>query len=130
MSDAKIIMDMIKEKEIQFVDLRFTDPRGKMQHVSQHVSTIDEKSLVEGFMFDGSSIAGWKAINESDMKLMPDCSRSIVDPFFSQPTLAIFCDVLEPLSGQPYERDPRSTAKQALSYMSSLGIGDTAHFGP
>ena len=83
MSDAKKIMDTIKEKEIQFVDLRFTDPRGKMQHLSQHVSTIDEESLAEGFMFDGSSIAGWKAINESDMKLMPDCSRSIVDPFFS-----------------------------------------------
>ena len=83
MSDAKKIMDIIKEIEIQFVDLRFTDPRGKMQHLSQHVSTIDEESLAEGFMFDGSSIAGWKAINESDMKLMPDCSRSIVDPFFS-----------------------------------------------
>ena len=130
MSDAKTILDIIKEKEIQFVDLRFTDPRGKMQHVSQHVSTIDEQTLSEGFMFDGSSIAGWKAINESDMKLMPDCSRSIVDPFFSQPTLSIFCDVLEPLSGLPYERDPRSTAKQALSYMKSIGIGDTAFFGP
>jgi glutamine synthetase len=82
MSDAESIMDIIKEKEIQFVDLRFTDPRGKLQHVSQHVSTIDEKTLAEGFMFDGSSIAGWKAINESDMKLMPDCTRSIVDPFF------------------------------------------------
>ena len=130
MSDVKKIIEIIKEKEIQFIDLRFTDPRGKMQHVSQHVSTIDEKSLVEGFMFDGSSIAGWKAINESDMKLMPDCSRSIVDPFFSQPTLSIFCDVLEPMSGKPYERDPRSTAKQALTYMSSIGIGDTAYFGP
>ena len=130
MSDAKTILDIIKEKEIQFVDLRFTDPRGKMQHVSQHVSTIDEQTLAEGFMCDRSSIAGWKAINESDMKLMPDCSRSIVDPFFSQPTLSIFCDVLEPLSGLPYERDPRSTAKQALSYMKSIGIGDTAFFGP
>ena len=130
MSDAKIIMDMIKEKEIQFVDLRFTDPRGKLQHVSQHVSTITEETLAEGFMFDGSSIAGWKAINESDMKLMPDCSRSIVDPFFSQPTLSIFCDILDPMTGNPYDRDPRSTAKQALTYMASLGIGDTAYFGP
>ena len=130
MSDAKKIMDTIKEKEIQFVDLRFTDPRGKMQHLSQHVSTIDEESLAEGFMFDGSSIAGWKAINESDMKLMPDCSRSIVDPFFSQPTLSIFCDVLDPIYGNPYERGPRSTAKAALKYMESLGIGDTAYFGP
>ena len=130
MSNAKKIMDIIKEKEIQFVDLRFTDPRGKMQHLSQHVSTIDEKSLAEGFMFDGSSIAGWKAINESDMKLMPDCSRSIVDPFFSQPSLSIFCDVLDPISGKRYERDPRSTAKQALEYMNSIGVGDTAYFGP
>ena len=130
MSNVQNILKTIKEKEIQFVDLRFTDPRGKMQHVSQHVSTIDEDSLAEGFMFDGSSIAGWKAINESDMKLMPDCSRSVVDPFYSQPTLAIFCDVLDPISGQPYERDPRSTAKQALKYMESMGIGDTAYFGP
>jgi glutamine synthetase len=130
MSDAKNIMNMIKEKEIQFVDLRFTDPRGKMQHLSQHVSTINEKSLAEGFMFDGSSIAGWKAINESDMKLMPDCARGIVDPFFSQPTLSIFCDVLDPISGKPYERDPRSTAKQALAYLGSIGVGDTAYFGP
>ena len=115
MSDAKKIMDTIKEKEIQFVDLRFTDPRGKMQHLSQHISTIDEKSLAEGFMFDGSSIAGWKAINESDMKLMPDCSRSVVDPFFSQPTLSIFCDVLDPISGKPYERDPRSKSTRLNS---------------
>ena len=89
MSNVQNILKTIKDKEIQFVDLRFTDPRGKMQHVSQHVSTIDEDSLAEGFMFDGSSIAGWKAINESDMKLMPDCSRSVVDPFYSQPTLAL-----------------------------------------
>ena len=127
MSDAKKIMDMIKEKEIQFVDLRFTDPRGKMQHVSQHVSTIDEKSLTEGFMFDGSSIAGWKAINESDMKLMPDCSRGIVDPFFSQPTLAIFCDVLEAVTRSPYERDPRGTAKQAEA-LHDLQVLVTKHF--
>ena len=97
MSDTKKILEIIKDKDIQFVDLRFTDPRGKMQHVSQHVSTIDEDSLKEGFMFDGSSIAGWKAINESDMKLMPDCSRSVIDPFYSQPTMAIFCDVFKNL---------------------------------
>ena len=83
MSDAKTIMEMIKENDISYVDLRFTDPRGKMQHVTQHIDTIDKESLAEGFMFDGSSIAGWKAINESDMKLMPDLSRAYVDPFFS-----------------------------------------------
>ena len=130
MSDAKKVLEIIKDKDIQFVDLRFTDPRGKMQHVSQHVSTIDEESLAEGFMFDGSSIAGWKAINESDMKLMPDCSRTVIDPFYSQPTLALFCDVLDPISGNSYERDPRSTAKQALNYMAKQGIGDKAFFGP
>ena len=87
MSDAKQIMDMIRENDISYVDLRFTDPRGKMQHVTQHIDTIDEETLAEGFMFDGSSIAGWKAINESDMTLMPDPYPLGVDPFFAQPTL-------------------------------------------
>ncbi|MGB2163402.1 MAG: glutamine synthetase beta-grasp domain-containing protein, partial [Candidatus Puniceispirillaceae bacterium] len=130
MSDAKKIMDMIKENDITFVDLRFTDPRGKMQHVTQHIDTIDEESLAEGFMFDGSSIAGWKAINESDMTLMPDLYRAYIDPFFAQPTLALFCDVLEPSTGEAYSRDPRGTAKAALAHMQSLGVGDTAYFGP
>ncbi len=130
MSDAKTVLDMIKEHDVKYVDLRFTDPRGKMQHLSQHVSTIDEESLEEGFMFDGSSIAGWKAINESDMNLMPDLSSARMDPFFAQSTMMIFCDVLEPSTGQPYSRDPRSTAKAALAHMDSLGIGDTAFFGP
>ena len=106
---------MIKENDISFVDLRFTDPRGKMQHVTQHIETIDEDALVEGFMFDGSSIAGWKAINESDMTLMPDLSRAYIDPFFSQTTLALFCDVLDPVTNEAYERDPRGTAKAALA---------------
>jgi len=130
MSDAKNIMKMIKENEITYVDLRFTDPRGKMQHVTQHIDTIDEDSLTEGFMFDGSSIAGWKAINESDMTLIPDLSRAYIDPFFNHPTLAIFCDVHEPSTGEPYSRDPRSTAKAALAHMASAGIADTAFFGP
>ncbi|MGB2491171.1 MAG: glutamine synthetase beta-grasp domain-containing protein, partial [Candidatus Puniceispirillaceae bacterium] len=130
MSDAKQIMEMLKENDISFVDLRFTDPRGKMQHVTQHIDTIDEEALAEGFMFDGSSIAGWKAINESDMTLMPDLSRAYIDPFFAQPTLAIFCDVLDPITGEAYERDPRGTAKAALEYMKSAGIADTAFFGP
>ncbi len=130
MSDAKQLMKMIKENEINYVDLRFTDPRGKMHHVTQHVKTIDEESLAEGFMFDGSSIGGWKAINESDMTLMPDLSRFYIDPFFAQETVAIFCDVLEPSTGEPYSRDPRSTAKAALSHMASVGVADTAFFGP
>ena len=130
MSDAKKIMEMLKENDISFVDLRFTDPRGKMHHVTQHVDTIDEEALAEGFMFDGSSIAGWKAINESDMCLMPDLSRPYIDPFFAQPTMALFCDVLEPLSGEAYSRDPRGTAKAALAHMESAGFADTAFFGP
>ncbi len=130
MSDVKKIMEMIKENDVTFVDVRFTDPRGKMQHLTQHVETISEDSLEEGFMFDGSSIAGWKAINESDMLLKPDLYRAYMDPFFAQPTLALFCDVLEPSSGQPYSRDPRSTAKSAISHMESTGVADTAFFGP
>ena len=130
MSDPASIMKMLKENEVSYVDLRFTDPRGKMQHVTQHIDTIDEETLAEGFMFDGSSIAGWKAINESDMALIPDLTRVYMDPFFTHPTLAIFCDVHDPSTGEPYERDPRSTAKLALAHMASLGIADTAFFGP
>jgi glutamine synthetase len=130
MTNSKTIIDFMKENDVNYVDLRFTDPRGKMQHVTQHIDTIDEDALAEGFMFDGSSIAGWKAINESDMTLMPDLSRFYIDPFFAQPTLALFCDVLDPATMQPYERDPRSTAKAALAHMASAGIADTAFFGP
>ena len=130
MSDANKTLELIKENEITYVDLRFTDPRGKMHHLTQHISTIDEDMLVEGFMFDGSSIAGWKAINESDMTLMPDLTRCYIDPFYAQPTLAIFCDVLEPATGEAYGRDPRSTAKSALVHMAAAGVADTAFFGP
>ena len=130
MSDATKIMEMIKEHDITFVDLRFTDTLGKMQHLTQHIDTIDEDALNEGFMFDGSSIAGWKAINDSDMTLKPDLYRAYIDPFFAQPTLALFCDVLEPSSGEAYDRDPRGTAKAALSHIETLCIADTAFFGP
>jgi len=123
-------MEMIKENDIRFVDLRFTDPRGKWQHLTQAIVTVNEESLKEGFMFDGSSIAGWKAINESDMCLMPDLTTATIDPFFAQATLVLVCDVLEPTTGKPYNRDPRSTAKAAIEYMSNQGIGDTAFFGP
>jgi glutamine synthetase len=111
------------------VDLRFTDTKGKMQHVTADVSCVDE-AMFEGYAFDGSSIAGWKGIESSDMYLKPDPASAHVDPFFAQTTLAIFCDVIEPLTGQPYERDPRSIAKKAEAYMMSLGIGDKVYFGP
>ena len=130
MANAKQVLELIKDKEVKFVDLRFTDPRGKMQHVTMDIGVVDEDMFAEGVMFDGSSIAGWKAINESDMTLMPDPDTSHIDPFFAQTTLAIFCDVLEPSTGEGYERDPRMTAKNAEAYVRSAGIGDTIMFGP
>ncbi len=130
MADASSVLKRIKDEEIKYIDLRFTDPRGKMQHVTFDSSLIDEEAFAEGLMFDGSSIAGWKVINESDMTLMPDPDTAHMDPFFAQSTLSIFCDVLEPMTGEPYERDPRGTARKAQAYMQSLGIGDTAYFGP
>jgi glutamine synthetase len=124
------VLDLIKENDVKYVDFRFTDFRGKVHHVSQHVSTVDEDMLTDGVMFDGSSIAGWKAINESDMILMPDTATAVMDPFAAQAQLNITCDILEPATGQPYSRDPRSIAKAAERYMTSLGVGDTAYFGP
>ena len=124
------VLDLIKENDVKYVDFRFTDFRGKVHHVSQHVSTVDEDMLTDGVMFDGSSIAGWKAINESDMILMPDADTAVMDPFAAQAQLNITCDILEPATGQPYSRDPRSIAKAAERYMASLGVGDTAYFGP
>ena len=128
MSDE--ILKMIKDEDVKFVDLRFTDPRGKMQHVTFDVNMVDEGFFADGQMFDGSSISGWKAINESDMTLMPDTATAIVDPFFQQKTVAIFCDILDPMTGQAYGRDPRTTAKKAEAYLQSTGVGDTAFFGP
>ncbi|RZO35496.1 MAG: type I glutamate--ammonia ligase [Rhodospirillaceae bacterium] len=126
----KNVFEMIEENNVKYVDFRFTDPRGKWQHTAQSVSTVDEDMLTDGIMFDGSSIAGWKDINESDMTLLPDCSSAVMDPFAAQEQLILFCDVLEPSTGQPYSRDPRSTAKRAQSYLAQTGIGDTAVFGP
>ena len=123
------LVKKIKDDEIKFVDLRFTDPRGKMQHVTMD-SRMDEEAFTDGIMFDGSSIAGWKVINELDMKLMPDPSTAVIDPFFAQSTLAVFCDVLEPLTNEPYERDPRSIAGKAQAYLQQTGVGDIAVFGP
>ncbi len=130
MSTASDVLKQIKDNDIKFVDVRFTDPRGKMQHLTMDANLIDEDAFADGIMFDGSSIAGWKAINESDMTLMMDPETATVDPFFAQPTLAIFCDILEPSTGEAYNRDPRTTAKKALAYLQSTGVGDTAFFGP
>jgi glutamine synthetase len=124
------VMKMLKENEVKFVDLRFTDTRGKEQHVSMPASVIDEDFFTEGKMFDGSSIAGWKGIQESDMVLMPETDTAVMDPFADENTLVIRCDILEPSTMQGYERDPRSLAKRAEAYLKSTGIADTAFFGP
>jgi glutamine synthetase len=121
---------LIKDEDVQFVDLRFTDPRGKLHHVTFDVSQINDDFFEDGVMFDGSSIGGWKAINESDMTLKPDAATARLDPFYQQTTLAMFCDILEPSTGEFYNRDPRSTAKLAEAYLASSKIGDTAYFGP
>ena len=128
MSDKTL--KMIKDSEAKWVDLRFTDTRGKEQHVSIPSSEVDEEFFEEGKMFDGSSIAGWKAINESDMILMPDDSTSVLDPFMDDTTVLLRCDVIEPTTMQGYERDPRSVARRAEEYLKSTGIGDAAYFGP
>ena len=128
MSEA--VLNEIKEKEVRFVDFRFTDTRGKEQHVSVPASTVDEDLFKDGKMFDGSSIAGWKGINESDMVLMPDPDTAVIDPFADETTLILRCNILEPNTMQGYERDPRSVAQRAEAYLKSTGIADTAFFGP
>jgi len=129
MSDNKILT-MMEENEVAFVDLRFTDTKGKEQHVSLPARCIDEDFLEEGKMFDGSSISGWKGINESDMVLMPDVDSAVMDPFCEDSTLNLRCDILEPATMQGYDRDPRSVARRAEAYLKSTGIADTAYFGP
>lgn len=123
------VMRVVKERDIKYIDLRFTDPRGRWQHLTMTADFVDEDSFTDGIMFDGSSIAGWKVINESDMALIPDPTTAVVDPFAAQTALILFCDVMEPSTGQPYLRDPRSVAKKAEAYLGSTGIGDTAYFG-
>ena len=124
------VLKMMQENDVKFVDFRFCDTRGKEQHVTYPAHTVDEDTFEEGKMFDGSSVAGWKHINESDMILMPDPSTAKIDPFFDDRTLILRCDIIEPRDMQGYERDPRSIAKRAEAYMQSTGIADTALFGP
>jgi glutamine synthetase len=127
---ANNVLKLMKDKEIEFIDLRFTDPRGKLQHLTIDATAVDEGMLNDGVFFDGSSIAGWKAINESDMILKPDLSRKIIDPYTSHNTLILFCDILDAVKKDSYERDPRGIAKKAEAYLKSTGIGDKAYFGP
>src|SRR6201996_6919702 len=130
MKTAQDVLKAIKDNDVKYVDFRFTDPRGKWQHVTFDVTIVDEEAFSDGVMFDGSSISGWKAINESDMTLMPDPTSACMDPFFAASTLSIVCDILDPASGQPYNRDPRGIAKKAAAYLKSTGIGDPSFFGP
>jgi glutamine synthetase len=122
MTTPKNVMKIIKDNDVKYVDFRFTDPRGKWQHVTTDITTVDEDTFAEGIMFDGSSIAGWKAIHESDMQLMPDPESACIDPFFAETTLVLVCDTLEPLTGEP--------CKKAAGLVKSMGIGDTVFFGP
>ena len=130
MMSAANVLKMIKDQDIQFVDFRFTDTKGKEQHVSVPAAMADEDMFDEGKMFDGSSIAGWKGIQESDMILMPDANSAVIDPFLQDTTLLLRCDVIEPTTMQGYDRDPRTIAKRGEAYLKSTGIGDAAYFGP
>jgi len=127
---ASKVLKMISDNDVKFVDFRFTDTRGKEQHVSVPAHTIEESVFTDGKMFDGSSIAGWKGIEASDMILMPDPNTAVLDPFCDEPTLNITCDILEPSTMEGYERDPRSVGRRAEAYLKSTGVADTAFFGP
>ena len=127
---SQALLSKIADEGIEYVDIRFTDPRGKLQHVTVCSDQVDQDFLDEGFMFDGSSIAGWKSIEESDMKLMPDVESAYVDPFYAEKTICIHCTVVEPDTGESYARDPRGCAQRAEAYLISSGIGDVAYMGP
>ena len=130
MNDAEAMLKRLRDDDFRFVDFRFTDPRGAWHHMTYRVEAVDERLLEEGFLFDGSSIAGWKAINESDMLFRPDLSRLVVDPFAAQAQAIVVGDVEDPAAGQPYGRDPRGTARRALAWLRESGVGDEALFGP
>ncbi|MFM1827391.1 MAG: type glutamate--ammonia ligase [Pseudomonadota bacterium] len=130
MASSKDVLKMIKDNDVKFVDFRFTDTRGKEQHVSVPTKMVDEDKFEFGHAFDGSSIAGWKGIEASDMLLMPDPATAVMDPFREEATLNLTCDVVEPSDGKGYDLDPRSIAKRAEAFLKASGVGDTAYFGP
>ena len=131
MASAKDIVKRIADEEIEWVDLRFTDTKGKQHHVTMPArDALDEDFFEHGKMFDGSSIHGWKGIEASDMILMPVDETAVLDPFTEEPTLILVCDIVEPSTGELYSRDPRSTAKRSEAYLKSTGIGDTVYVGP
>ena len=130
MATAREVMKKIADNEVKFVDLRFTDIRGKEQHITVPISHFDEDRFTDGQAFDGSSMAGWRGVQASDMLLIPDPETAVMDPFREEPTLILSCDVVEPGEGQGYERDPRSIARRAEAYLQASGVGDVAFFGP
>ena len=127
---ADKMLKTISDENVEYVDIRFTDPRGKLQHVTVMSDQVDGDFIDEGFMFDGSSIAGWKSIEASDMKLMIDTDSAYIDPFYAEKTMCVHCSVVEPDTGEAYERDPRGTAEKAEAYLKASGIGDVAYMGP
>lgn len=130
MATPQEILEWIKRDNIQMIDLKFIDMPGIWQHLTLYHNMIDESSFTDGVAFDGSSIRGWKAINDSDMAMVPDPDTAWIDPFMEEPTLSLICSIKEPRTGEPYSRDPRSIAQKALDYLKSTGIGDVAYFGP
>ncbi|WP_449040781.1 type I glutamate--ammonia ligase [Paracoccus sp. (in: a-proteobacteria)] len=124
------VLELLASEEVAYVDVRFTDPRGRLHHVTLDVDLVDEDFFEDGLMFDGSSVAGWKSVDQSDMKLMPDPATAYLDPFYAEKTLCLHCTVAEPDTGEPYSRDPRGTAVKAEAYLKASGIGDVAWFGP
>jgi len=130
MNAAAKALATIRDEGVAFVDVRFTDPRGKLQHITMAAEQATEDFFAEGFMFDGSSIAGWKSVAQSDMKLVPDAASAYLDPFYAEKTLAVHCDVVEPDTGEPYDRCPRQTARKAEVWLRASGIADRAHLGP
>src|SRR6202521_6204000 len=129
MTTAKDALKIIKDNDVKYVDFRFTDPRGRWQHVTFDVTMIEEDTFAEGQMFDGFANAGWKTINEADMTLMPDPQTACIDPFFAETSLVLICDVLEPTTGEPYNRDPPGIAKRAQVLVKARGVGDTVFLG-
>ena len=130
MSAVAKALKLMKDEEVEYVDIRFTDPKGKLQHVTLVSDLVDEDFFEEGFMFDGSSIAGWKSIDQSDMKLIPDPASVYLDPFYAEKTLCVHCNVAEPDTNESYDRCPRGIALKAEAYLKSSGVGDAAYFGP
>src|SRR6476661_9588555 len=131
MADVKAVIEMAKEAGVEFIDVKFTGLLGDMQHLTYPVEAqLNEDFFNDGVGFDGSSVRGFQTIDKSDMLLLPDADSAFIDPVFDTPTLSVFADIVDPLTREPYSRDPRYIVRKAVQYMKSTGIADTAFFGP